>query len=90
MDLIDIIEETKVVPVIVFNNTSEVEPTLTALCNGQIKIAEICFRTDCASECIKIAIDKFPDMAIGAGTVINETQCKEAGRKHMRLCRSAR
>ena len=46
--------------------------------NGGLPIAEITYRTACAGEAIKIAVSEFPQMLVGAGTVINEDQCREA------------
>ena len=43
-----------------------------------IHCAEITFRTACAEEAIRLAVKKFPDMHIGAGTVINAEQCRKA------------
>ena len=44
-----------------------------------LPVAEICYRTECAPECLKIAVSQFKDnFVIGAGTVINEQQAKEA------------
>jgi 2-dehydro-3-deoxyphosphogluconate aldolase/(4S)-4-hydroxy-2-oxoglutarate aldolase len=40
--------------------------------------AEITFRTACAAAAIAYAVKNYPDMSIGAGTVINEAQCREA------------
>lgn len=78
MSVQSIIDEIKIVPVVVFNSVEETIPTLKALCEGDIPVAEICFRTDCAGECIKIASKEFPNMLIGAGTVINAEQCLNA------------
>lgn len=72
------IETYKVVPVIVITNIEETEPTMNALQKGNLPIAEITFRTVCAKQAIEIASEKFPDMLIGAGTVINEEQCLQA------------
>lgn len=68
----------KLVPVVVFNSLDEVRPTLDALNKGGVHIAEICFRTDAAEMCLARAIKEYPNMLIGAGTVINETQAKKA------------
>ncbi len=68
----------KIIPVVVFNFLSEVVPKLTALKNGGISVAEITFRTECAKEAIALAVQKMPDMLIGAGTVIDKAQCIEA------------
>lgn len=68
----------KIIPVVVFKQVDERTKVLTALKNNNINCAEICFRTDCAEEAIRLAVKEFPDMNIGAGTVINGTQCKKA------------
>lgn len=70
--------ETKLVPVVTFDNVDETIPTLQALRKGNVNIAEICFRTDCAEECLKLSLDTFKDMLIGAGTVINKKQALKA------------
>ncbi len=71
-------EDVKVLPVVVIHEIGETVPTLTALRDGGIPAAEITFRTACAGEAIKLACEKFPDMHVGAGTVINQIQAKEA------------
>lgn len=68
----------KIIPVVVLKSVEETEKTLNALKNNNINTAEICFRTDCAEEAIKLAVKKFPEMNIGAGTVINKVQCEKA------------
>ena len=78
MDILDKIKEIKLVPVTVFNDISEVRPTLKSLIEGGVLVAEICFRTECALEAIEIAIKAFPNMLVGAGTIINRKQCLDA------------
>lgn len=68
----------KVVPVVVINNLDETIPTLQALNDGGLPVAEITFRTACAEEAIRLAVKTFPDMYVGAGTVINLQQAKKA------------
>ncbi len=68
----------RVVPVVVIRDIADTCPTLEALCDGGIPVAEITFRTACAAEAIRIGCEKFPDMMIGAGTVINAEQAKTA------------
>lgn len=78
MDLFKKISEIKLVPVVVFKSLDEVEPTIKSLSKGKVKIAEVCYRTSCAGEAIKKISKKYPDFLLGAGTVINKKQCKEA------------
>lgn len=78
MNIITQIEKNKLVPVVIFNTLTEVEPTLKKLQAGKVYIAEICYRTDCAEEALIHAVKSFPDMLIGAGTIINKTQASSA------------
>ena len=68
----------KLIPVVVIKELSETDKILTALKNSGINCAEITFRTACAEEAIIHAVKNYPDMNIGAGTVINGAQCKKA------------
>ena len=68
----------KCIPVVVIKELSETDKILTALKNNGINCAEITFRTACAAEAIAYACKHYPDMSIGAGTVINAKQCEDA------------
>ena len=68
----------KYVPVVVIKELSETDKILTALKNNGIHTAEITFRTACAKEAIAYAVKNYPDMNVGAGTVINAEQCQDA------------
>ena len=68
----------KRIPVVVNKELSETDKILTALKNYGINCAEITFRTACAAEAIAYASEKYPEMNIGAGTVINAEQCEKA------------
>jgi len=68
----------KFIPVVVIKDLSETDRILTALKNNGIHCAEITFRTPCAAEAIAYACRNYPDMSVGAGTVINADQCRSA------------
>ena len=68
----------KRIPVVVIKELSETDKILTALKKSGIMCAEITFRTACAAEAIEYAVKNYPDMNIGAGTVINGEQCQKA------------
>lgn len=68
----------RVIPVVVIKELSETQGILAALKSGGINCAEITFRTACAEDAIRFAVKNFPDMNIGAGTVINREQCERA------------
>ena len=71
-------ETCRVVPVVVIKDIADTLPTLAALRDGGIPVAEITFRTACAADAIKLGTETFPDMLIGAGTVINAEQARRA------------
>ena len=78
MDLLTRIQNSKIVPVVVIKNLEDTEPMLRALCDGGLPVAEITFRTACAADAIRLGCEKFPEMLIGAGTVINAEQANRA------------
>lgn len=78
MDVMKQIEKVKLVPVTVFENKEQVLPVLESLVKGGVPITEICFRTECAEEAIKIASRDCKDILVGAGTVINKDQASKA------------
>ncbi|MGN0806679.1 MAG: bifunctional 4-hydroxy-2-oxoglutarate aldolase/2-dehydro-3-deoxy-phosphogluconate aldolase [Candidatus Coproplasma sp.] len=76
--IIEQIKKMKIVPVVVLNSIEETLPKMQALIEGGLPCAEITFRTACAEEAIKLTVKNFPDMFVGAGTVINRDQCERA------------
>ena len=68
----------KFIPVVVIKELQETDKILTALKQSDINCAEITFRTACAKDAIEYACKNYPDMNIGAGTVINAEQCRDA------------
>lgn len=68
----------KLIPVVVVKEIGDTEKILSALRRAGINCAEITFRTACAAEAISLAVKKFPDMSVGAGTVVNAEQCRAA------------
>ncbi|MCM1544460.1 MAG: bifunctional 4-hydroxy-2-oxoglutarate aldolase/2-dehydro-3-deoxy-phosphogluconate aldolase [Ruminococcus sp.] len=67
-----------VVPVVVLNNAKDAAPLAKALIDGGLPCAEVTFRTEAAEESIKIITEKYPDMLVGAGTVLTIDQVDRA------------
>ena len=67
-----------IVPVIAIDDAKDAEPLAQALINGGLPAAEVTFRTAAAEEAIKIISTKFPEMIVGAGTVLNAEQADRA------------
>ena len=67
-----------IVPVVKIDNAKDAVPLADALIKGGLPCAEVTFRTAAAEEAIALMTKAFPEMLVGAGTVINKTQCEEA------------
>ncbi len=67
-----------IVPVVVVNKIEDARPLAKALCDGGLPVAEVTFRTACAKEAISIMAKEFPEMLVGAGTVLTTEQVDEA------------
>ena len=70
--------ELKVVPVVVLDDAKDAEPLAKALVEGGLPCAEVTFRTEAAAESIRIMTEVYPDMLVGAGTVLTTEQVDKA------------
>ena len=77
MNISESIEKLGVVPVVVLNDANDAKPLAKALCEGGLPCAEVTFRTAAAKDSIKIMTDEYPDMIVGAGTVLTTEQVDE-------------
>ena len=78
MKIIDEIRNYGIVPVIKIERVEDAIPLAKALCEGGLPVAEVTYRTSCANEAIRLMAKNFPDMLIGAGTVLTIEQVDEA------------
>ncbi len=67
-----------IVPVIALDDVKDAEPLAQALINGGLPCAEVTFRTAAAEESIRIMASKFPELLVGAGTVLTTEQVDRA------------
>ena len=74
----EIFAELKVVPVVVLDDAKDAEPLAKALVEGGLPCAEVTFRTEAAAESIRIMTEVYPDMLVGAGTVLTTEQVDKA------------
>jgi 2-dehydro-3-deoxyphosphogluconate aldolase / (4S)-4-hydroxy-2-oxoglutarate aldolase len=77
-EILEKISSHKLVPVVVIENAEDALPLAKALIDGGLPVAEVTFRTQAAKESIKIIAKNFPEMLIGAGTVLTIDQVKTA------------
>ena len=67
-----------VMPVIVIDDPQHALPMAEALREGGVTVLEITLRTDAALAAMRSISKELPDVIVGAGTVLNETQLKQA------------
>ncbi|MEM9237838.1 MAG: bifunctional 4-hydroxy-2-oxoglutarate aldolase/2-dehydro-3-deoxy-phosphogluconate aldolase [Verrucomicrobiota bacterium] len=80
--MIDRILAKRIVPVVVLDDADDAEPLAEALLAGGLDIMEITFRTAAAAESIARIANAFPEVLLGAGTLLEEDQvvrAKDAG-----------
>ena len=67
-----------IIPVVVLDDAKDAKPLGQALMEGGLPCAEVTFRTEAAEESIRIMSQEFPDMLVGAGTVLTTEQVDRA------------
>ena len=72
------IQEIGIVPVVVLDDAKDAALLAKALIDGGLPCAEVTFRTEAAEECIRIMAEQFPEMLVGAGTVLTTEQVDRA------------
>ncbi|EMC3686286.1 bifunctional 4-hydroxy-2-oxoglutarate aldolase/2-dehydro-3-deoxy-phosphogluconate aldolase [Vibrio cholerae] len=68
----------KIVPVIAINDVAHALQLAKVLVENGLPCAEVTFRTEAAAESIRIMREAYPDLLIGAGTVLTTAQVDEA------------
>ena len=76
--VLDKIRKIGIVPVVVLDDAKDAVPLAKALCEGGLPCAEVTFRTAAAEEAIKNMTSAYPDMLVGAGTVLTTEQADRA------------
>lgn len=67
-----------VVPVVVLEDAKDALPLAKALTEGGLPCAEVTFRTEAAEESIRLMSENYPEMLVGAGTVLSVEQVDRA------------
>lgn len=85
-NLVDELENVGIVPVIKLDKVENAEKLAAALRDGGINCAEVTFRAKGADEVIKRMTKAFPDMLVGAGTVLSCEQADAAVKAGAKFC----
>ena len=67
-----------VVPVVVVDDLSAAVPVARALVAGGVPVIELTLRTPVSLDAIRAIADEVPEITVGAGTVVEQHQAKEA------------
>ena len=67
-----------VIPVIIINDAKDALALGEALSKAGMKCAEVTFRTDAAVETIRVISQNYPELLVGAGTVMSKEQVDAA------------
>ena len=77
-EVLNKLHEIGIVPVVVIDDAKDAIPLAKALIEGGLPCAEVTFRTAAAADAIKAIADNFPEMLVGAGTVLTTEQVDRA------------
>ncbi len=77
-EVLNKLHELGIVPVVVIDDAKDAVPLAKALIEGGLPCAEVTFRTAAAADAIKAIADNFPEMLVGAGTVLTTEQVDRA------------
>ena len=78
MNILNEVYNIGIIPVIKINDAKKAVPLAKALIDGGLSAAEVTFRTDAAEESIRAISQAYPDMLVGAGTVLTIEQAQRA------------
>lgn len=85
-EILQKIAKIRIVPVVAIEKAEDAKRLGEALVKGGIPCAEVTFRTDAALETIRIMTEEFPDMLVGAGTVLKTEQADRAVAAGAKFC----
>ena len=74
----EIILQEQLISIIRVEDSTNIEQVISSLYKGGIRVVEITLNTPGAFEAIRKVNDLFPDMLVGAGTVLNEESAKRS------------
>ncbi|GAA7086162.1 ketohydroxyglutarate aldolase [Helicobacter pylori] len=76
--IIEVLQISPIVPVVVIENIKDAVPLAQSLIEGGIPIIEVTLRSSCALEAIELIAKNVPKMCVGAGTILNPAQLEQA------------
>lgn len=77
-DVMTKVTQKRIIPVVVLDREDQAEPLAEALLRGGLPVMEVTFRTAAAAAAIKRIAARFPEICIGAGTLLTTQQISQA------------
>ncbi len=77
-EMLKTLQKIGIIPVVVLDDAKDAKELAGALVRGGLPCAEVTFRTAAAEEAIRIMVQEYPDMIVGAGTVLTTEQVDRA------------
>ena len=75
--LITNLQKSRVVPLVQAEHPDEAVAVSKALLEGGLEVLEVVLRTDAAFDCLEAVAEAFPDVSVGAGTVLSPRMLKK-------------
>ena len=72
------LQKNKILPAVTLQSADDAGPVAEAILNGGLSIIEIAFRSHAAASAISVIKKRFPEMLVGAGTVLSVDQLNQA------------
>jgi 2-dehydro-3-deoxyphosphogluconate aldolase / (4S)-4-hydroxy-2-oxoglutarate aldolase len=76
--LLNTVLKRKILPAVTFSSTEEALPVAEAILEGGLNVMEVPFRTGVAAAAIRIIRNKYPEIYIGAGTLLSPAHVNQA------------
>ena len=86
MNIAEELKKCGIVPVIVLEDVDKSESLAKALLDGGVNVAEVTFRAEGADKVISRMVKAYPDMLVGAGTVLTVDQLESAKAAGAKFC----
>ena len=85
INLIEVLKNNPVIPVAVFGSTDHALKVSELLLENRMSVLEVTLRTDAAFDCIERVSRTFPEMTVGAGSVLSSDSLSKARDKGARF-----
>ncbi|MFP5331155.1 MAG: bifunctional 4-hydroxy-2-oxoglutarate aldolase/2-dehydro-3-deoxy-phosphogluconate aldolase [Acidimicrobiia bacterium] len=77
-DPLDVVDAQGVLPVLTVDRIDDAHRVAQAVREGGLRCIEVTFRTDAAPAATKAMVTEFPDMVVGAGTILSSAEAEQA------------